>query len=141
MLLLLLFVLYNKTSIMKQLWSVLFLLSFSDVCSFFFPFYIDNSRTNRTDTIVKISSFALSHCLGSLYSPSVSDWPYPCSMYIFIRVIRNTRLRTGWRRKTNDMNWCMIPISKANVDHHASQEEKRKTEDNSIRKQIRLLDC
>ena len=38
-------------------------------------------------------------------------------MYIYIHVIRNTHLHTGWRRKTNDISWCIIE-SKANVDHH-----------------------
>ncbi len=86
---------------MKQLWSVLF---FPDFCSFFLslsPTHTDNSCINRTDTIVKISFFSPSH--GNLYSQSVSDWPYPCGIYIYIHVIRNTHLHTGWRRKTNDI--------------------------------------
>jgi hypothetical protein len=97
-LLLLLYVLYNKTSIMKQLWSVLFFLTFA---LFSLPLGKDNSCINRPDTIVKISLF-FSFLSFLYYSQSVSDWPYPC-IYIYIHVIRNTHLHTGWRRKTNDI--------------------------------------
>ncbi len=92
---------------MKQLWSVLF---FPDFCSFFSlsPTHTDNSCINRTDTIVKISFFSPSH--GNLYSQSVSDWPYPCGIYIYIHVIRNTHLHTGWRRKTNDIQQCIAKL-------------------------------
>ena len=50
---------------MKQLWSVLFS---TDFCSFSSPNCTDNSCINRTDTIVKISSF-LSHRVSSIPNP------------------------------------------------------------------------
>ncbi len=95
---------------MKQLWSVSFF-SLFDFCSFFFPSRTDNTCINRTDTIVKISFFFLLFPIRIRLALSLQ------CIYIYIHVIRNTHLHTGWRRKTNDIQQCIIQ-SKANVDHH-----------------------
>jgi hypothetical protein len=93
---------------MKQLWSILF----SDFCSFFSPSRADNSCINRTDMIVKL--FLL--LFVSYYSQSVSDWPYPCGIYIYISMLSETRtsIQGGEERRMISSSVS----SKANVDHH-----------------------
>jgi len=125
---------------------------FSDFCSFFSPSRIDNSCINRTDTIVKI--------LFLLPLVSYIPNPYPIGLilavytHIYISMLSETRtcIQGGEERRMISSSVS----SKANVDHHTYTQQTvrlfllllfllflayRKTEDNAVIEQIRLLDC